>query len=65
MAVIVGCSVITNCSVLVCAMNKSSFKSYIEAMILDEFTQEPYMTSMSYDCIHVQRIKPTNEGLYN
>ena len=42
-----------------------TLKSYIEAMIPDEFTQEPYMTSMSYDCIHVQCIKPTNEGLYN
>ena len=44
-----------------------TFKSYmyIEAMIPDEFTQEPYMTSRSYNCIHVQYIKPTNKGLYN
>ena len=28
-------------------------------------TQEPYMTSRSHNCIHVQYIKPTNEGLYN
>ena len=35
-----------------------TFKSY-------EFTEEPYMTSRSYNCIHVQYIKPTSKGLYN
>ena len=30
----------------------NTFKSYIEAIILDEFTQELYMTSRSYNCIH-------------
>ena len=43
----------------------NTFKSYIEAMIPDEFTQKPYMTSKSYNCIHVQYIKPTNKGLCN
>ena len=42
-----------------------TFKSYIEAMIPDEFTQEPYMTSRSYNYIHVQYIKSTSKGLYN
>ena len=43
----------------------NTFKSYIEAMILDEFTQEPSITSRSYNCIHVQYIKSTSKGLYN
>ena len=30
-----------------------TFKSYIEAMIPDEFKQEPYMTSRSYNRITV------------
>ena len=43
----------------------NTFKLYIEAMIQDEFTQELYMTSRSFNCIHVQYIKSTSKGLYN
>ena len=41
---------------------KSCVLKYVK---LFHTTQEPYMTSRSHNCIHVQYIKPTNKGLYN